>query len=824
MGRPRTGEAKEALELPLPRELTSEQCRWRCDASQFDFGTTQELPAEIVPIGQQRAMNALDFGADIQSEGYNIFALGPPGTGRTSLVLEMLQRKADEMPAPSDCCYVYNFDDPRCPRALELPAGMGATLLDDLHELIEDVDREITRSFDGDEYSERRDELLREFREARNKELQAFEREVQEAGLAIGRGPAGLIVAPAKDGEVMSPQEYQQLPQEEREALDQRRQEMQEKLDEIMRRGQRAEKQARQKVAELDREVALYAIGGLVKDLQEKYAEIEQVVEHLNQVRDDIIANVDAFREEADEPAAEQLAVPQRMLEGPHRPHDRYRVNVVWSHKEGEGAPVVFETNPTIENLTGDVEHVAYMGALVTDFTMVKPGALHRANGGYLVLEALSVLTKPYAWEALKRALKSAQVCPESIREHLRLVSTVTLQPEPIALNVKVVLIGSPLLYYLLHEHDEDFRKLFKVKSDFGVQMDRSAETVEEYGRFVGARCHQEGLTHFTPDGVAAVVEYGARLAEDHEKLSTRFLEVADLVREAAFWCSKEGADLVGAGHVQRALKESIQRSNRIEERLLEMIEEGTLLIDTKGKVLGQVNGISLLPLGDYVVGKPSRITARSYLGKPGILNVEREVELSGPIHSKGTMILTGFLGERFATREPMSCSISLAFEQVYEEVEGDSAASAELYALLSSLSGMPLRQDLAVTGSVNQHGQIQAVGGVNRKIEGFFATCKLMSLTGAQGVIIPATNVRNLMLRQEVVEAVAAGRFHIYPVETIDEGIELLTGVAAGQRDEEGEFPEGTINAAVAARLAEAAEAHRKHQPGGERREAGSG
>lgn len=797
--------------MPSPTELTPEQCRWRCDPGSFEFRSTQELPAEIVPIGQERAMNALDFGADIESEGYNVFALGPPGTGRTSLVLEMLQRKAAEMPPPSDWCYVHNFDDPRRPRALELSAGMGTVLRDELQELIEDVDREITRAFDSDEYSERRDEILREFREERNQELQAFEREVQQAGLAIGRGPAGLIVAPAKDGEVMSPQDYQQLPQQEREAIDQRRQELQEKLDEIMRRGQRAEKQARQKVAELDREVALYAIGGLIKDVQDKYAELAQVVEHLDQVRDDVVANVDAFREEPEEPDGEQPPLPQRMLES-RRPQDRYRVNVLWSHKDCEGAPVVFETNPTIESLTGDIEHLAYMGALVTDFTMVKPGALHRANGGYLVLEALSVLSKPYAWDALKRALKGAQVRPESIREHLRLVSTATLEPEPIPLNVKVALIGSPLLYYLLHAHDEDFRKLFKVKSDFGVQMQRTGETIEQYARFVASRCHQEGLVHFTPDGVAAVVEYGGRLAQDHEKLSTRFLEVADLVREASFWCSQEDGELVGAQHVQRAIEESIERSNRVEERLLELIEEGTLLIDLKGEVVGQVNGISLLPLGDYVIGKPSRITARSFLGKPGLVNIEREVELSGPIHSKGTMILTGFLGGRFAARQPISCSVSLAFEQLYEEVEGDSAATAEIYCLLSSLSGIPLRQDIAVTGSVNQRGQLQAVGGIDRKIEGFFAACKLTGLTGTQGVAIPAANVRNLMLRQEVVEAVAAGQFHIHPVESVDQGIELLTGVEAGEPDEEGNFPEGTVNAAVAARLAQFAAAHKEY------------
>ncbi len=794
-------------------ELTAEQCRRRCDPAVYEFETTAELPTEVEPIGQPRATHALEFGASIASQGYNVFALGQPGSGRRSIVRDTLRRHARQMSPPGDWCYVHNFDEPRRPRALKLPTGLATEFREDMEELIEDTAREITRAFESDEYQARREEVVSGYREERSEQLQELEREVQERGLAIGRGPTGLIIAPAKDGEVLSPQDYQQLPPEEREQIEQMRREMQERLEDVIRRGQRLEKEARRKVAELDREVAEFAIGGLSDDIKEKYADLDQVVDYLDQVREDIIDNVDIFR--GDHAAEEEQQHPRPtalmgMQDMPHSPYNRYAVNVLISHETDDGAPVVFETMPTIENLTGDIEHLSYMGALLTDFTMIKGGALHRANGGFLVLEARSLLTRPFAWEGLKRALNESQVRPESIREHLRLVSTVTLEPEPIPLDVKVVLIGTPLLYYLLYQHDEDFRKLFKVKADFNLMMDLDEEAVREYALFVAACCHREGLPHFAPDAVALVAEEGSRLASDQGKLTTRFLDVADLVRESAFWCRKQDGEVVRAEHVRQAIRDSIWRSNRIEQRLLELIEQGTLLVDVEGEAVGQVNGIAVLPLGDYVFGKPTRITARSFMGRPGVINIEREVEMSGPIHDKAQMILAGYLGEQFAADHPLSATATLAFEQVYEEVEGDSAAAAELYALLSSLGRVPLRQDLAVTGSVNQRGEVQAVGGVNEKIEGFFDTCRLMELTGTQGVIIPAANVRNLMLRDEVLQAIEAGEFHIYAVSTVAEAVELLTGMPLGERDEQGDFPEGTVGAAVTRRLRSMAETQR--------------
>jgi len=497
-------------------------------------------------------------------------------------------------------------------------------------------------------------------------------------------------------------------------------------------------------------------------------------------------------------------------LVGPPRgPLSRYQVNLLVSHEQDTGAPVVYEPNPTIDNLTGQVEYQTQMGALVTDFSMIKPGALHRANGGYLIIEAEAVLRRPFAWEALKRCLKNKQIKIESLQDQLRWISTVTLEPDPIPLNVKVVLIGTPLIYYLLYIYDEDFRKLFKVKADFSTFINRDQGVVDKYAQFVADRCNAEGLPHFSAGAVAKVIEQAARMAGDQEKLTTRFVDVCDLVREASYWARwrDESTELVTAEDVQYAIDQHIWRSNRIEELLLQMIEEGTLLVDTDGEVVGQINGLALTPLGDYVIGRPSRITCRTFMGRAGVVQIDREAKLTGPIHDKGVMILSGFLGQRFATTYPLSFAASIVFEQSYEGVEGDSAASAELFALLSSLADVPLKQGIAVTGSVNQHGVIQAIGGVTRKIEGFFDTCKIQGFTGKQGVIIPRSNVRNLMLREDVVEAVAEGKFHVWAISTVDEGMEILTGIPAGLPDEEGNYPPDTVNGRVQAKLARYAE-----------------
>lgn len=779
--------------------LDPAQLRWTCDCTKLGFETTEQLRDLTQTIGQERAVAALDFGIRIPSDGYNIFVLGPVGTGRTSMSRAMLEEMAASQPAPGDWVYVHNFAQPNRPRAIGLPGGRACQLRDDLRELVEDVRRELATAFESEEYIDRREEAIREFREERQAELEAFEQEAQEAGMVVGRGPAGVVVAPAKNGEVMSPQEYAELPEEDRKAIDRRRAELQDKLEEILRKHHRKEKTARAEVRKLDQEVARFAIHHLFEELCARYADCPAVIEHLRTIENDIIENVDALRARDEEAPSFPLPFPMPQMESRY---SLYGVNVLLSCAESSGAPVVFEPNPTIDNLTGLVEHRTQMGALVTDYTLIRPGALHRANGGYLLLEADTLLRKPFAWEALKRALKNRSVRVESLADQLRFLSTVTLEPEPIPLNVKVVLVGTPYLYYLLDAYDDDFRKLFKVKADCDTSTRRSARVLRQYARFVATCARREGLPPFDASAVARILEHAARLAGDQQRLTTRFVDIADLVREAAHWCLRSGNSCVTAAEVERALQEHVRRSNRIEERMQEMVERGFQVIAVEGEAVGQINGLAVVPLGDYWFGRPSRVTARTYVGRGGVTQIDREAKLTGRIHDKGVLILSGFLHDRFGRDRPLTLAASLTFEQSYDIIEGDSASSAELYAILSSLADAPIRQGIAVTGSVNQLGEIQAIGGANEKIEGFFKTCKSRGLTGEQGVIIPAANVPNLMLSQEVVEAVREGKFHIYAVKTVDQGMEVLTGLKAGRRRRNGDFPPDTINGRVQATL----------------------
>ncbi len=792
-------------------EVPVHKLRWVCDPAILGIESSAELEAATEPIGQERALSAIDFGANISSEGYNIFVLGPVGSGRTTIARQILQDIAAQRPTPADWCYAYNFRDPRSPVALRLDPGDGRRLADDVDELIEDITQAIENVFDSDEYQEQRDELLREFREERTREMRAFEKKAEEAGFTIGRSPAGLVVAPAPNGEVITPEQYEQMSAEEREELDKKRGELQDELLDLMQELRRREKEARKALRQLDRQTIQFATSHLIDELLKKYARYDAVVEHLRQMKDDLVENVARFRD--GEEHTPPFPVPEVFIGTTHTPYDRYRINALVVNEGLEGAPVVFETNPTIDNLTGEIEYQTRMGALTTDFTMIKPGALHRANGGYLILEAEAVLRRPFAWETLKRCLKNREVKIESIQDQVRFISTVSLEPEPIPLDVKVVLIGTSLIYYLLYEYDDEFGKLFKVKADFNTVMDRSEETIQAYARFIAAKCQEEDLPPFSAEAVAKVVEHGVRIASDQEKLTTRFVEVVDLVRESAYWAMRNGnGELVQGEDVQNALEQSIWRSNRVEERLLELIEQGTLLIVTEGKVPGQINGLHVAALGDYTIGMPTRITARSSPGTAGVINIEREVKLSGPIHDKGVLILSGYLHQKYASDQPLSCAASISFEQSYSQVEGDSASCAELLALLSSISGIPLRQDIAVTGSVDQHGTVQAIGEVTRKIEGFFEVCKVKGLTGEQGVVIPAANVRNMMLREEVVSAVEAGEFHVWAVQTVDEALEILTGMPAGEMDATGNYPVGTVHHAVRSRLQQMAKTLREY------------
>jgi len=788
--------------------LRPEQLCRTCDGSQFDFESTAELEDLSDIIGQERAVNAVQFGIGIRREGYNLFALGPSGTGKRTTISQFLEQKASAEPVPSDWCYVNNFEQSHKPRALRLPPGQGGVLRDDMEQLIEELRTVIPAAFESEDYHTRRQEIQEEFKEQQENTFGELQELARERSIALIRTPSGLAVAPLKDGEVMSPDDFQKLPEEERKRFEEDIAEVQERLQETLPQARQWEREARERVKELNRQVAMFATGGMIDELREKYAELPAVVDYLKAVQQDVVDNFDQFRETEETPKVMGVSVPRSVTrESLLR---RYQVNVLVDHSESEGAAVVYESNPTYNNLIGRVEQIAQMGALLTDFNLIKPGALHRANGGYLILDARQLLMQTYAWEGLKRAIRSRELRIESLAQALSLISTVSLDPEPIPLDVKVVLIGDRLLYYMLYSMDPDFGELFKVEADFNEDMTRTPESNLLYARLIATMARQEELRPFDRGAVGRVIERSSRMAGDAEKLSVHMLSIVDLLREADYWAEVAGNGAVTAGDVQRAIDAKIHRADRVRERVHERIQRGTILIDTTGERVGQVNGLSIVGLGDFAFGQPSRITARIRIGSGKVVDIEREVELGGPIHSKGVLILSSFLSSRYAAEYPLSLSASLVFEQSYGGVEGDSASMAELCALLSALAGLPIRQSLAMTGSVNQHGEAQPIGGVNEKIEGFFDVCKTGGLTGDQGVIVPRSNVQHLMLRHEVVEAVNAGQFHIYPMHTVDEAIELLTGIPAGERDEEGNFPEGSVNQLVEARLIELAEKQR--------------
>jgi len=782
----------------------------RCDPEQFQFETTAELDDLEGIIGQARAVEAVEFGTAIRREGYNLFSLGPSGTGKFKIVRDFLMQKAASEPIPPDWCYVNNFDDPQKPRAVQLPPGQGMGLRQDVEKLVEELRSTIPVAFESEDYRTRKQVIEEEVKEHHEKAFEELRRQGQEKGIALMRTPGGLVFAPVQKDEVMSPEDFQKLPEAERERIEKDIAALQQQLQASLRQAPQWERDGREKLKVLNREVAIFAVGHLIDELRKKYTAIPPVVEFLNAVQQDVVENVEAFLNPPESPLSALTGNPQSRSSKTVPFFRRYLVNVVVDHSESKGAPVVYEDNPTYQNLVGQVEYMAQLGALSTDFGLIRAGALHQASGGYLMLDALRVLSQPYAWEGLKRALRSGEIRIESLGQALSLISTASLEPEPIPLNVKVVLLGERSLYYLLSQNDSEFNELFKVAVDFEEEADRSPANDLLYAKLIGRLARQEKLLPFDRGGVARVIEQSARFTGDAEKLSLHNRTLSDLLREADYWARKAGGKVVAAGDVERAIDAQVHRASRVRERFREEILRGTLLIDTEGAKIGQVNGLSVVQPGRFAFGHPSRITARVRLGQGEVVDIEREVELSGPIHSKGVLILSAFLGARYSSDRPFSLSASLVFEQSYSGVEGDSASSAELYALLSALAETPIKQSLAVTGSVNQRGEVQAIGGVNEKIEGFFDLCQARGLRGEQGVLIPASNVKHLMLRRDVVEAVEAGKFHVYPVETIDQGIALLTGLEAGERDGGGNFPEGSVNHRVEGRLIALAEKRR--------------
>ncbi len=792
------------------KALKPEDLYTSTDPEIFRFETTAELaPLEEI-VGQDRAVESVNFAVGMKGEGYNLFVLGPEGSGRQSLVESVLGKRAREQPVANDWCYVNNFADPHRPKALELPPGKGRPLQADMQSLIVDLRSAIPAAFETEEYRNQKAAIEQELKEKSESVFADFQARANAVNVALIRTPAGLALAPAGEEEVLSPKEFQALSEEEQKRRADDMERMQKELEEILPQIPKWEKQARQQLRDYNRRVTELVVGHLIDELKEAWEDIPVVLDYLDAVRLDVVETSTEFMA-PDQPSETPMTPTQHG--GAEARFRRYQINVMVDNGDGaaaaaddddetKGAMVLYEDHPTLPNLIGRVEHMSQYGALVTDFTMIRPGALHRANGGYLIVDARKVLIQPFVWETLMRALDSRRIRIESPGESLGWVSTVTLEPEPVPLNIKVVILGEPRLYYLLSRLDPEFRELFKVAADFDGRMDRSEASALNYARLIAGVGKREDLRALNRAAVARVVEHGARLAADSEKLTAHMASIVDLVREADYWAGEAGADVVGPEHVSKAVQSREYRSDRLRERIQEEIQRGTLLIETEGAVSGQVNALSVIQLDHFAFGRPSRVSCRVRMGKGEVMDIEREVALGGPLHSKGVMILSSFLATRYSREAPLTLSASLVFEQSYGGIDGDSASSTELYALLSALSDIPIKQSLAVTGSVDQMGRVQAIGGANEKIEGFFDVCKARGLNGEQGVLIPASNVKHLMLRDDVVQAVREGRFSIYPVETVDQGIELLTGVEAGEADEHGEYPLGSVNRAVAKRL----------------------
>jgi|WetSurMetagenome_2_1015567.scaffolds.fasta_scaffold00020_8 lon-related putative ATP-dependent protease len=774
-----------------------------CDPGLFNFETTDDIKAQEDLIGQERALKAIDFGLSLENKGFNIFALGEPGTGKSRAIRNILTERAAGMNAPSDWCYVYNFKDPDMPLAISMDPGQAVLFQKDMGDLVKNLMIEIPKTFESKEAEQQRNVIMEEFNRQQRTLITAVEDEAASRGFALKRSAQGYYIVPVskKTNEPLTEEEFAALDDETKASSEEIGRMLTEKLNESGRIVRKSEKQMKEELAKLERHIALGSVGHFIDEIRDKHSDHPRIPEYLEAVQEDILSHLDDFRG-VEEPAPSPIPfikMPKQEIS-----FARYMVNVIVNNGETKGAPVVFESNPTYFNLFGKLEYKVQYGMATTDFTMIRAGALHRANGGFIVINALDLLKNMISYDSLKRSIRNREIKIDDIWEQYRMVSTTALKPEAIPLNVKVILSGVPYLYYLLYNQDEEYRELFKVKADFNSKMERTVEGVIKYAVFVSSCCKDEKLRPLDKEGVARIVEYGSRLANHQFKLSTRFNDIADLLREADYWAGKDGSKVISGAHVLRAQEEKIYRSGKIDEQMQEMMIEDSIIVNTSGEKVGQVNGLAVLNMGDYMFGKPSRISARSYVGRAGVVNIERETKMSGKIHEKAIMIITHYLGSKYAKQKPISLSASITFEQLYDMVEGDSATCAEMYALLSSISGVPLKQCMAVTGSMDQNGEVQPIGGANEKIEGFYQLCKIRGLDGSHGVIIPRRNIKNLMLKKEVTDSVSEGKFNIYAIDRVEEGFELLTGMSAGEAAEDGKYPEGTLNYLVMKRLEE--------------------
>lgn len=806
------------------RKVLPEQLRWQCEPDQFDFETTAEAqPLEGV-IGQERALKAMKLGMELYGPGYNIFVCGLTGTGRATTIKRVLERLEPQCRPVADRAFVHNFQHPERPRLLTVPRGKGFPFQKDMNRALDFLAARIPQLFEDERFQRARTRIVERYGVQEKEMLDDFSAQLKKEEFAMAElGGAGATVVPMVEGQPIPVEKLGELVEggkvEEGRArqITDRQQELQKEFVSIYRRTLGLQRAMNLELELLEKETASALVGSVVDDLKEKYP-FEEVAEHLEAVRDSLLENLALFKDRGGETQELEIAQVLMRAQGVRSdPFRNYRVNVVLGHEDaGETCPVVVETSPTYVNLFGAIQRSHDpRGMVQPDFADIHGGSLLQADGGYLVVNAMDALIEPGVWKALKRALMYGQLEIQAAADWFLPLAPAALKPEPIPVTVKVILVGESYLYDILYAHEEDFKKVFKVKAEFDSEMRRTPQAVRQYASLLRRLCEDDGLCHFHREAVAALVEYGVRRAGHQDKLTARFSEIADLAREAHYWAQQDNSKLVQRAHVEKAIEGRIERHNLVENKIQEMIEKGVLLIDVTGERLGQVNGLSVYDMGSYAFGRPVRITAATAMGRRGVINIEREANMSGRLHDKGVGILSGYLRQQFAQTKPLSLDASVCFEQSYSGVDGDSASSTEVYALLSSLAELPIRQEIAVTGSVNQKGDIQAIGGVNYKIEGYFEVCKAKGLTGTQGVIIPIENVPDLMLRSEVVEAIRAGRFHLYPVATIDEGIAILTGVEAGERQPGGGFPEGTVYARVDARLQKLAEGLKGFEPG---------
>jgi len=778
------------------KSLDSYQLYKPCNIEKFHFKNTDELEDITVSLGQDRAIDSINFGLRIEQKGYNIFALAPSGTGKLTTICQLLDHESKQLEIPSDWCYINNFSEPAKPYAIEFSAGKGEVFHQDMEQLIDELSVAIPVAFDGDEYRSKREEIEEQYRKMEIAEISQLRDEALKTHIILTETPTGYAFTPIDDKkEIINSEQFNKLDSTVQKKYQEEIVSLQKRLQKLLRKFPIWRKEAKRKMQALNREVAALAVNHSIEELKTKYAQHKKVLAYLNDVDADILAHVRDFIPQTEQPLPFMAGVKEES------PLNRYQVNLIISNGNKSSAPIVYEDHPNFSNLLGRVDHQAFMGALTTNFTMIKPGAFHKANGGYLILDARKLLTQPYAWETLKRTLQSNEIRIESLERSLSLISTSSLEPEPIPLNFKVIIFGDRLIYYMMNQYDPEFQDLFKIAADFDDSVTRiNAE--EEYARLLATIARSEKLQPLNSQAIARIIEQSARLTGDAEKLSTHLRSIKDLLIESDYWAKFNGHDIITSSDVQQAIEKKVYRLDRIREKMYENIHRGTVLIDIEGKVVGQINALSVLQLGEFSFGQPTRVTATTRLGNGKVIDIEKETDLGGPIHSKGVLILSSLIASRYARTTTFSMSASLVFEQSYGQVEGDSASLAELCVILSSLAETPLRQDLAITGSINQLAQVQPIGGVNEKIEGFFDICTKQGLTGTQGVIIPASNIKYLMLRWDVVHAVKAGQFHVYAVETVDEALHLLTDIEPGVKNNKGLYPNGSFNARVDAQL----------------------